>query len=105
MESLGQDEVKQQVQPARLDVEGKRRRKELEMNFGWETGVEQSGVRMVLCMRPLLRAWTGKLALLRSSFWGLEKSLDELFVSKGEEWRLEKENMGEEVCFQYLKFK
>ena len=40
-----------------------------------------------------------------------EKSLDELFMSKGEEWRLEQENMEEEVmdngqvCFQYLKFK
>ena len=40
-----------------------------------------------------------------------EKSLDELFMSKGEEWRLEQENMGEEVmdngqvCFKYLKFK
>jgi hypothetical protein len=109
MESLGQDEVKQQVQPARLDVEGKEEEEgagdEFRLGDWCRAEWSQDGVVYEAIIESLDRK-TGTAKVKFLGFGNVEeKSLDELFVSKGEEWRLEKENMGEEVCFQYLKFK
>ena len=101
MESLGQDEVKQQVQPARLDVEGKEEEEgagdEFRLGDWCRAEWSQDGVVHEAIIESLDRK-TGTAKVKFLGFGNVEeKSLDELFVSTGEEWRLEKENMGEEV--------
>jgi len=101
MESLGQDEVEQQVEQARLDAEGEEEEEgagdEFQLGDWCRAEWSQDGV----VYEGIIESLDRKTGTAKVKFLGFgnveEKSLDELFMSKGEEWRLEQENMGEEV--------
>jgi hypothetical protein len=102
MESMGQEEVEQQVEQARLDIEGEEEGEEEEEGAGddfqlgdwcraeWsKDGVVYEGI---------IESLDRKAGTAMVKFLGFgnveEKSFDEMFLSKGEEWRAEQENLG-----------
>jgi len=101
MESLGKDEVEQQVEQARLDKEAEEEEEGAGDDFqlgDWcraewsEDGVVYEGIIESLDRKSR----TAKVKFL--GFGNVEEhSLDSLFLSKGEEWRVEQENIGREV--------
>merc|ERR1712096_571999 len=101
MESLGQEVVDEQIEQARLDMEGEEEEEgageEFQLGDWCRAEWSQDGE----VYEGIIESFDRKSGTVRVKFLGFgnveEKSVEELFLSKGEERRREQESFGEEV--------
>jgi len=98
MDSLGQDEVEQQVEQAKLDEEAEEEEEGAGDDFQLGDWCRAEWSHDGVVYEGIIESLDRKSRNAKVKFLGFgnveEKSLDELFLSKGEEWRAEQENIG-----------
>jgi len=101
MESLGQEEVDQQVEQARMDEEAEEEEEGAGDDFQLGDWCRAEWSVDGVVYEGIIESLDRKSRTAKVKFLGFgnveEHSLDSLFLSKGEEWRAEQETIGKEV--------